>query len=181
MRAFWAVAAAGLAGLAGCEPAAGPAGSAAGGVELADVTVAGLEAAVHEKKGSVVVVDFWATWCRPCVESFPHLVELHNKYAGQGLACMSVSVDDPMDKDKARGFLARQRATFPNFLVTDRYTAEGRQRLALRFRFGPAIPHMAVFGRAGDLIFAGVSGQLAPGQFEELINREVNRKPPEGR
>ena len=45
-------------------------------------------------KGSVVLLDFWATWCPPCRESIPHLSELHRKYGKQGLVVVGMSVDE---------------------------------------------------------------------------------------
>lgn len=45
-------------------------------------------------KGSVVLLDFWATWCPPCRESIPHLAELHRKYSKQGLVIIGMSVDE---------------------------------------------------------------------------------------
>nr|WP_307726385.1 TlpA disulfide reductase family protein [Trichlorobacter sp.] len=45
-------------------------------------------------KGSVVLLDFWATWCPPCRESIPHLAELHRKYGKQGLVVVGMSVDE---------------------------------------------------------------------------------------
>lgn len=45
-------------------------------------------------KGSVVLLDFWATWCPPCRESIPHLAELHRKYSKQGLVIVGMSVDE---------------------------------------------------------------------------------------
>src|SRR5689334_22084768 len=61
------------------------------------VDAAGLKRAVAARKGKVVLVNFWATWCIPCVEEFPDLVRLHNKYKAQGLDFVPVSVDMARD------------------------------------------------------------------------------------
>jgi peroxiredoxin len=45
-------------------------------------------------RGKVVLLDFWATWCVPCREEIPHFVELQDKYRGQGLQIIGVSMDD---------------------------------------------------------------------------------------
>jgi len=45
-------------------------------------------------KGKVVIVDFWATWCDPCKESFPTLQDLYTKYQGSGVALVAFSQDD---------------------------------------------------------------------------------------
>ncbi|MCM2371928.1 TlpA disulfide reductase family protein [Aporhodopirellula aestuarii] len=46
------------------------------------------------EKGKVYVVEFWATWCGPCIQSMPHLAELQNKYRGEGVRIISVSDED---------------------------------------------------------------------------------------
>ncbi|TWT98941.1 TlpA disulfide reductase family protein [Neorhodopirellula pilleata] len=44
--------------------------------------------------GKVYIVEFWATWCGPCIQSMPHLVELQNKYRGEGVQIVSISDED---------------------------------------------------------------------------------------
>jgi thiol-disulfide isomerase/thioredoxin len=62
----------------------------------------------------VVLIDCWATWCGPCVASFPLLVEKHKKYADKGLAVISLSTDDVDDSRAVLTFLVKQKATFTN-------------------------------------------------------------------
>jgi len=60
-------------------------------------------------KGKIVVVDFWASWCLPCANSFPVLDELQKKY-GDRLVVLAVNVDEK--KPKMDGFLARHPVSF---------------------------------------------------------------------
>lgn len=45
-------------------------------------------------KGRVVIIDFWATWCPPCREAIPDLIDLKKQYGGQGLEVVGISLDD---------------------------------------------------------------------------------------
>jgi thiol-disulfide isomerase/thioredoxin len=68
----------------------------------------------------LVMVDAWATWCGPCKENFPHLVEMHEALKDKGLAVASLSFDDPTDAKAladAKKFLAAKNATFPNIVL----------------------------------------------------------------
>jgi thiol-disulfide isomerase/thioredoxin len=71
---------------------------------------------ITKHHGKVVLVDFWATWCGPCVKGFPHLVELSNKHRDAGLAVISVSMNEPKDRPSVLAFLKRQKADFENLL-----------------------------------------------------------------
>src|SRR5215467_9715639 len=61
-------------------------------------------------RGKVVYLDFWASWCAPCRESFPFMNELQRDLAGKGLQIVAVSVDKTADD--AKRFLARYPASF---------------------------------------------------------------------
>lgn len=50
---------------------------------------------LSELRGRVVVLDFWATWCRPCVETIPHMNKMADKFAGKPVVFLSVTNDDP--------------------------------------------------------------------------------------
>jgi thiol-disulfide isomerase/thioredoxin len=112
--------------------------------KLQVVKFADVEAEIKKKKGKVVVVDLWATWCVPCKKEFPGLVALHGKYADKGVACVSVSLDDPDDKDKAKKFLSDKGAAFTNFLIDD------ESKWKEKWKIG-GIPVVLVFGTDGKL------------------------------
>lgn len=61
-------------------------------------------------KGKVVYVDFWASWCGPCRQSFPWMKAMHEKYGKDGLAIIAVNVDQ--EKKLADAFLAEYNPAF---------------------------------------------------------------------
>jgi thiol-disulfide isomerase/thioredoxin len=100
-------------------------------------------------QGRVVVVDFWADYCKPCKDAFPHLVELHEKYGSRGLAAVSVSLDDAHDdaaRERVRKFLAAKGASFANYVLDEKYEL-WQAKLKID---GP--PCVFVFDRRGRLV-----------------------------
>ncbi len=80
------------------------------------------EVAAHPK-AKLVIVDAWATWCGPCMKNFPHLVEMHEKYADKGLVAVSLSLDESDNAKKvtkALDFLKEKHATFTNLILDER-------------------------------------------------------------
>ena len=75
--------------------------------------LAGKPAKLADLHGKVVVLNFWATWCPPCVEETPSLVRLHQRIAAQGGLVLGVSVDE--DAGAYDKFLRDHQVTFPTY------------------------------------------------------------------
>ncbi len=69
-------------------------------------------------RGQVVVLNFWATWCPPCVAEMPSLERLHQKFKDRGVVVLGISVDH--DRPTYDAFLQAHNITFPNYLDPER-------------------------------------------------------------
>ena|SRR5579862_1854105 len=129
--------------LLGQQPSAMP-------VDVKIIKYAELTEFVQDNKGKVILLDFWATTCIPCKESFFHTVEMDKKYRDKGLVVISVSTDavDPGEEAKIKTrvlkFLQPQQATFTN-VVLDESPDLMKQKLRLT-----SIPCLYVFNREGQ-------------------------------
>lgn len=116
-------------------------------VALTPVTFEQWQQELASLEGRIVVVDMWATWCVPCVERFPKMVELYNEYSPRGVTFVSMCLDDREDTDAvayAREFLGKQKATFANYLM-DEIVTEGFVKLDLL-----GIPAVYVYAPDGE-------------------------------
>jgi len=75
-------------------------------------TLDGQEIALSQLKGKVVLLDFWATWCGPCRESTPHLIQLYKNHRESGFELIGMSVDKGDDK-VVRNFVQSMDIPYP--------------------------------------------------------------------
>jgi thiol-disulfide isomerase/thioredoxin len=107
------------------------------GDSLPDWAGLGLEGAVPETRGRVLLVDFWASWCAPCAESFPELARIHREYESRGVTLVAVSVDR-----SARDYAAFLKKHAPPFATV----RDARQAYVAAVGV-PAMPTSVVVGR----------------------------------
>lgn len=161
----------------GCQPTGSPDTSgnrpATTPIELHDVTYAQLDTKISEHRGKVVLVDVWATFCAPCVKKFPTFVTLHEKYAKDGLVCVSVSTDDAESKAKALEFLKEQKATFPNYRLSESNEKISKE---LNEKYPTdAQPVMFVFNRKGEKV-KQFESKAKPEEVEELLKQLLSQQ-----
>ena len=77
--------------------------------------VDGSPASLADYKGKVILVDWWATWCAPCVAGMPDVQKLYTKYADKGFVAAGISIDEEGAK-KVKPFLQKKKFTYPILL-----------------------------------------------------------------
>lgn len=116
------------------------------------VTVDGRPLPLEDLKGQVVLLNFWATWCGPCLMELPALQRLYDKLRGKGFAIVAVGVDDEIEN--LRDFKERYGLTFP--IVVDR---GGDAKL--RYRIS-GLPESFLLDRKGTLVMLPDPGDDQP-------------------
>ena len=131
-------------------------------VRLEVVDRAGLDRVLQSHRGKVVLVDFWASWCGPCVQQFPHTVEMSHRHGGDGLAVVSVCMDEPENRDNVLAFLRRQGADIENLLSGLGGGPAAMEAFEIE---GGALPYYKVFDRKGELRTTFSLDPMAAEQF----------------
>ena len=111
--------------------------------------------------GKAVVVNFWATWCRPCVVEMPGFSEVYDQYKAKGLEIVGVSLDRD-GWNKVRPFLAKNKVSYPIVI--------GNEELYLAYGGKSAIPTTVFVDRKGNIVET-VIGTLHRDDFEKKIKK----------
>lgn len=117
-------------------------------ITLRAVTPKQFNAVLEKSKGKVVLIDFWATSCRPCRAQFPHTVALQKKLADRGLFVISMSCDDEDSHEEALKFLVKSKSNLLNLRST--LGASDETYSAYDIDSG-ALPHYKLYDREGKL------------------------------
>jgi cytochrome c biogenesis protein CcmG, thiol:disulfide interchange protein DsbE len=144
------------------NPAAGAASGKPGDV-FPDLASFGLEGKLPEIKGKIVLIDFFASWCAPCHESFPAMEQVHRSFTEKGVVVVAISVDSKKaDLDR---FLKKHPVGFA-------ILRDPAGKLAAELKIA-TMPTSFVLGRDGKIqsIHNGFHGEQTRKEYESEIER----------
>jgi thiol-disulfide isomerase/thioredoxin len=131
--------------------------------------IKGSAVSIKGLKGKVVVIDFWATWCGPCVAEMPKMKELYAKYRDQGVEFIGVSLDQPKEQgglDKLKTFVKQNEIGWPQYYQGKGWESEFSMSLGIN-----SIPCVFIVDAEGKLYSVEAGGKL-----EEMIPDLLKKK-----
>jgi peroxiredoxin len=105
--------------------------------------VNGKTVSLSDFKGKVVILDFWATWCQPCLAEIPHFIELQNEFRDKGVTIVGLSVDSLIPSDVAK-FASENGINYP-IVMADEKTATA-------YGADQGVPTTIVIDRKGNVV-----------------------------
>ena len=137
---------------AAAKPATLAAGAMAPDFVMQDV--AGRQLRLSDFEGKVVVLDFWATWCGPCIASFPHTQDLARKYRDQDVVVLASGTSDTIAKFKE--WIPRNQPKYPDMVWAfdphERGSATFEERASSKLYGVTGIPTQFIIGRDGRIV-----------------------------
>ena len=157
-----------LATLAGCatSTSSGAAVSAQTGAapDFALSSLEGRTVRLSDYLGKVVVLDFWATWCTPCLAEIPHLQSLYEAHEKEGLVILGLSIDGPETLSNVAPMVRRYALTFPILL-------DDETRVLAQYNPARDAPFAVIIDREGKVVERRTGYQ--PGDEKSLEARLV--------
>lgn len=154
---------------AGIARAATMPGSEKAAVEPAPhlIDLAGYQQMVAGYQGKALMVTFWATWCEPCRDEYPMIVELAKKYAPQGLVVVGISTDEKSDMNLVQQFLDQTHPGFLNYVEKPGIDVNAFYQ-GVNPDWHGTMPHTVFYGRDGH-IARYLTGASPKSAFENAI------------
>ena len=124
---------------------------------------------MNSLRGKVVVIDFWATWCGPCVAEMPNMKQLYQKYHPKGVEFIGVSLDNPKEQgglEKLQKYVKENEIRWPQYYQGKGWKSEFSGSWGIN-----SIPTMFLVDQDGKL-----SSIEARGKLEKLIPELLAKK-----
>jgi thiol-disulfide isomerase/thioredoxin len=125
---------------------------------------------VAPKKGRVLLVNFWATWCVPCREELPALAAAAKGFSSKDVAVVLVSIDSPKTAPDVPRFLSQNRVPFVCWLQKSRdpqFFIDAVDR-----SWDGTLPYTLVYDRKGEIV-AKLAGQQTEASFAEALKKAL--------
>ena len=119
---------------------------------------------IKEWDGKLIFLNFWATWCPPCLKEIPDFIELQREYGDQGFQIIGIAIDD---EEAVREYASEVGMNYPTMVLE----SEG-VGLAKRFGNGPGIlPYTVIINHDGE-ISNTITGELSKIRAKELMEEQ---------
>ena len=135
---------------------------------LTPVDETGFQKLVATHRGEVVLVDFWATWCKPCRAEMPAIVKLSTRLQSKGLQVITVSADDPEKESDAAAFLAQNGSHAPAYIR--RANDDDKFINSVDPKWSGALPAMFLYDRNGRKVQSFI-GETPTKDIEAAITK----------
>jgi thiol-disulfide isomerase/thioredoxin len=145
-----------------CSPLA-PIGCAPEKPNVKFTALDGRDMDLAKLKGKVVLIDFWATWCGPCVAEVPNVVDTYNRFHDKGFEIIGISLDH--DKDALAGFIRDHGMVWPQYFDGKGWDNDIARKHGVR-----SIPAMWLVDKEGNITTKNGRSGLA-GQVEKLLSK----------
>ena len=124
---------------------------------------------VEDKKGKVVLLNLWATWCGPCREEMPELVAMEEKYKDKGFEVIGLNTDDESPED-IKIFAEKMKLNYQLAYADEKMTSA-----FVKITRQAAIPQTMIINREGKMTFVVAGGgKRIIKQMKEVVERTVN-------
>lgn len=131
-----------------------------GGLDFTLKALDGAEWTLSKQRGKVVIIDFWATWCRPCLQSIPVFNAVYDKYKEEDVSVIGVVLDG---EQALRRFLQQHKISYPVLI--------GTEDVARRYGI-QAIPTTYIIDKSGSVASKHVG---LSADFQETLEKEIEK------